>query len=191
MKQKTLLLFQLFLAVFAVYAVLKYTGNQRLYIPLTCLFTMFLIGKVETAVTEKDKKEQKRKARAGKGAEEKRTFKLNDFFNYQGVMDTYYEVKDYYRKINSPDAFNMVVDEGGHQSTKKNREALYAFFQKHLDLPGTTEDLEVSVFSPEQLNVTKTGQVLTDLNGKTVFSLNKVEAEEKLKLIRTAKLKIF
>jgi hypothetical protein len=61
MKQKTLLLFQLFLAVFAVYAVLK-----------------FLIGKVETAVTEKDKKEEKRRARAGKGAEEKRTFKPVD-----------------------------------------------------------------------------------------------------------------
>ena len=57
MKQKTLLLFQLFLAVFAIYAVLKYSGNQRLLVPLTCLFTMFVLGKVETAVAEKDKKE--------------------------------------------------------------------------------------------------------------------------------------
>lgn len=78
MKQKTLLLFQLFLAVFAVYAVLKYSGNQRLYVPLTCLLTMFLVGKVETAVTEKDKKEEKRRAKAGKEAEEKRTFKPVD-----------------------------------------------------------------------------------------------------------------
>ena len=78
MKQKTLLLFQLFLAVFAVYAVLKYSGNQRLYVPLTCLFTMFLVGKVETAVTEKSKKEEKRRARADKRAEEKRTFKPVD-----------------------------------------------------------------------------------------------------------------
>ena len=78
MKQKTLLLFQLFLAVFAVYAVLKYSGNQRLYVPLTCLFTMFLVGKVETAVTEKDKKDEKQRARAGKKAEEKRAFKPVD-----------------------------------------------------------------------------------------------------------------
>ena len=78
MKQKTLLLFQLFLAVFAVYAVLKYSGNQRLYVPLTCLFTMFLVGKVETAVTEKDKKDEKQRAKAGKGAEEERTFKPVD-----------------------------------------------------------------------------------------------------------------
>lgn len=78
MKQKTLLLFQLFLAVFAVYAVLKYSGNQRLYVPLICLLTMFLVGKVETAVTEKNKKEEKRRAGAGKRAEEKRTFKPVD-----------------------------------------------------------------------------------------------------------------
>ena len=78
MKQKTLLLFQLFLAVFAVYAVLKYSGNQRLYVPLTCLFTMFLVGKVETAVTEKDKIEEKQRARAGKKAEDKRMFKPVD-----------------------------------------------------------------------------------------------------------------
>ena len=61
MKQKTLLLFQLFLAVFAIYAVLKYSGNQRLLVPLTCLFTMFVLGKVETAVAEKDKKDQNKK----------------------------------------------------------------------------------------------------------------------------------
>jgi hypothetical protein len=78
MKQKTLLLFQLLLAVFAIYAVLKYSGNQRLYVPLACLLAMFVVGKVETAVTEKDKKDEKQRAKAGKGAEEKRTFKPVD-----------------------------------------------------------------------------------------------------------------
>ena len=78
MKQKTLLLFQLFLAVFAVYAVLKYSGNQRLYVPLTCLLTMFLVGKVETAVTEQDKKDKKQKVRADRKAAEQRTFKPVD-----------------------------------------------------------------------------------------------------------------
>lgn len=78
MKQKTLLLFQLFLAVFAVYAVLKYSGNQRLYVPLACLFTMFLVGKVETAVTEQDKKGEKQRARAGKQADKKGMFKPVD-----------------------------------------------------------------------------------------------------------------
>ena len=74
MKQKTLLLFQLLLAIFSIYAVLKYSGNQRLTIPLTCLVAMFLVGKVETAVTERDKKTNDEKARKRKQIEEKTTF---------------------------------------------------------------------------------------------------------------------
>ncbi|MEJ2431589.1 MAG: hypothetical protein P8075_22150, partial [Deltaproteobacteria bacterium] len=57
---------------------LKYSGNQRLYVPLTCLLTMFLVGKVETAVTEKDKKDKKKRVRAGRKAAEQRTFKPVD-----------------------------------------------------------------------------------------------------------------
>ncbi|MFC2124549.1 alpha/beta hydrolase [Bacteroidota bacterium] len=108
----------------------------------------------------------------------------NDFFSFQGVMDTYIEVKDYYTKAGAPDAVNMVVDEGGHQSTKMNREALYAFFQEHLNLPGKYSDIEVTPFEPEQLNVTKTGQIQADLKGETVFSLNKKEAKQKAAAIR-------
>lgn len=78
MKQKTLLLFQLFLAVFAVYAVLKYTGNQRLIVPLACLVTMFIVGKVETMVTESHEKEEDKKARARKGVEDRKGFKPVD-----------------------------------------------------------------------------------------------------------------
>jgi hypothetical protein len=48
MKQKTLLIFQLFLIIFAFYALLKYTGSQRFLIALACLISMFVVGKVET-----------------------------------------------------------------------------------------------------------------------------------------------
>ena len=78
MKQKTLLLFQLLLAVFAVYGVLQYTGNQRLIVPLICLVAMFLVGKVETAVTESDKRKEDKKIKAGKKPEEKGDFKPID-----------------------------------------------------------------------------------------------------------------
>ena len=78
MKQKTLLLFQLLLAVFAVYGVLKYTGNQRLIVPLTCLVAMFLVGKVETAVTESDKRKEDKKIKARKKLEKKEDFKPID-----------------------------------------------------------------------------------------------------------------
>jgi hypothetical protein len=53
MKQTSLLLFQLFLIIFAFYALLKYTGSQRFLVSLTCLASMYVVGKVETDHTER------------------------------------------------------------------------------------------------------------------------------------------
>ena len=72
MKQKTLLLFQLLLAVFSIYSVLKYSGNQRLIIPLSCLIAMFLVGKVETAVAESEKRKEDKKEKRRKRLEDKK-----------------------------------------------------------------------------------------------------------------------
>ena len=66
MKLKTLLLFQLLLAVFAFYSVLKYTGTQRLAVPLFCLLGMFVVGKVESMVTEGDEMKEQKKTAATK-----------------------------------------------------------------------------------------------------------------------------
>jgi len=60
-----------------------------------------------------------------------------------------------------------------HESTKNNREALYTFFQKHLGLPGDSEDVETTPFSVEELWVTPTGQVGTSFDCEPVFSLNR------------------
>jgi hypothetical protein len=51
MKQKTLLLFQLLLAVYAFYAVVTYTDKLQLWAPLLCLIGMFIISKIEGRVT--------------------------------------------------------------------------------------------------------------------------------------------
>jgi hypothetical protein len=45
MRRVTILLFQLFLAIFAGYAVMHDVPNENLLVPLTCLVTMFLLGK--------------------------------------------------------------------------------------------------------------------------------------------------
>jgi membrane protein insertase Oxa1/YidC/SpoIIIJ len=44
-RRMTFLLFQLFLAIFAAYAVMYSVPNENLLVPLTCLITMFLLGK--------------------------------------------------------------------------------------------------------------------------------------------------
>ena len=45
MRRMTFLLFQLFLAIFASYAIIYHFPNEKLLVPLTCLLAMFLLGK--------------------------------------------------------------------------------------------------------------------------------------------------
>ena len=52
MRRMTFLLFQLFLAIFAAYAVMHNVPNENLFVPLTCLVTMFFLGKHPQAQTE-------------------------------------------------------------------------------------------------------------------------------------------
>ena len=52
MRRMTLLLFQLFLAIFASYAVMYSVPNENLLVPLTCLITMFLLRKHPQTQTE-------------------------------------------------------------------------------------------------------------------------------------------
>ena len=45
MRHMTFLLFQLFLAILASYAVIYHFPSENLLVPLTCLIAMFLLGK--------------------------------------------------------------------------------------------------------------------------------------------------
>jgi len=82
-----------------------------------------------------------------------------------------------------------VEDDAPHASTKKNREAMYAFFQKHLNNPGSSADLEITQLTADEMRVTGTGVVSTSLGGETVHSLNLKEVQllqNKLQAARSA-----
>ena len=68
-------------------------------------------------------------------------------------------------------------DDARHAFTKKNDEAIYAFFQQYLELPGDPSENDVEVPTPEELQVTPTGQISTSLDGRFVFDINKEETE--------------
>lgn len=104
-----------------------------------------------------------------------------DMFSIQGARETALEVSRIYQAYDQKENFGMVEDDAPHASTKKNREAMYAFFQKHLNMPGTATDEDVVILNPEEIKVTPSGQLLTSLQGETVFSLNRRGTEEKLK----------
>ena len=111
----------------------------------------------------------------------------NDMFNIQGAKETAAEVSRIYAAYGKPDNFGRAEDFGVHESTKKNREAMYAFFQKYLDQPGNPADEEVPRLTKEELQVTTTGQLATSLGGETIFSLTKKEAEALTRNRQTAR----
>ncbi len=106
-----------------------------------------------------------------------------DFFNIQGARETYQEVKKAYDIFGKEDNISMTEDDAPHDSTRKNREAMYAFFQKHLDLSGNSADEEVEFLTPDELKITETGQVSNSVGGKTVFDINSSETENLLQKI--------
>jgi hypothetical protein len=111
-----------------------------------------------------------------------------DFFSIQGARETYSKLKEIYNLFGKPDNIQITEDSGGHGYTKKNREAMYAFFQKHLQLPGSSTEDEVDFATAKELQKTSTGQLVNSLGGETVFSLNKKEATkfiDELEISRT------
>lgn len=99
-----------------------------------------------------------------------------DFFPIQGAIETEKEVKRIYKAYGKEENFYRVEDDAPHAVTLKNREARNAFFQLHLQNPGSAEDIEIEMLTEAELQITKTGQVSSSLGGETVFSLNKREA---------------
>lgn len=95
-----------------------------------------------------------------------------DMFSIQGARETRDEVSGIYNTYGAGENFYMVEDDAPHESTVKNRESMYAFFQKFLNNPGSPADLETEVLAMEELRVTPTGQVSTSYSGETVYSLN-------------------
>ena len=111
----------------------------------------------------------------------------NDFFSIQGTRETYDEIKDVYSIFGKPENITKTEDDYHHGYTKKNREAMYAFFQKYLDLPGSPDEEEVELLSEQELQKTKTGQLASSGENETVFSLNKLQAENYLKKLDGAR----
>jgi cephalosporin-C deacetylase-like acetyl esterase len=100
-----------------------------------------------------------------------------DFFSIQGARETFEEAKLAFRSLGAENKLDMVEDDSGHGYTRKTREAIYRFFQKHLSQPGDPSDEEFPVIPVEEITVTKTGQVSNSLGGESIFSLNRALAQ--------------
>ena len=113
-----------------------------------------------------------------------------DFFSIQGVYETFAEVKKVYDIFGKPENIAITEDDHGHGYTRKIRESMYAFFQEHLNLPGSKEEEEVEYLTEKELQTTTTGQISTSVkDAETVFTLNEKEAEKKIGTLQQARKK--
>ena len=110
-----------------------------------------------------------------------------DFFSIQGARESFAESKRMYDAMGAAEKLIMVEDDTVHRSTVKNREAMYAFFQKYLENPGSPDDLDVEVLAQEELWVTQTGQVRTSLKGQSVYSLNSEVVENQIETLEISR----
>ena len=84
----------------------------------------------------------------------------NDFFDVRGTAETYEEVKRFYELLGEGDKLQLFVGPTNHGYHRENRDAMYEFFARQLDL-GTpaVENDDVQLFTDAELQVTPTGQV--------------------------------
>jgi len=103
-----------------------------------------------------------------------------DFFSIQGAREAYAEVQQAYQALGGPENLQMTEDDLGHGYTRKTREAMYGFLQKHLNLPGDSTEEPVTFLSGEELRVTQTGQVLNSLGGSTISDVIREQSAGRL-----------
>jgi dienelactone hydrolase len=97
---------------------------------------------------------------------------------FQGARDALWESKKAYTAFGKAGNVDLVEDDYKHWMTPKIRLAIYAFFQKHFNLPGNSTEEKTDLPSGMDLVVTPTGQMATYKGGKMIFDLNKKESEK-------------
>jgi cephalosporin-C deacetylase-like acetyl esterase/pimeloyl-ACP methyl ester carboxylesterase len=102
-----------------------------------------------------------------------------DFFDIQGTWATFREAKRVYGLYGFPERVDLMESDTDHGYPKSHREAMTRFFKRWLqgrDEPVTEPDFPIE--KDADLLCTRTGQVIEDLKGRSVFDLNAEAAAE-------------
>lgn len=102
-----------------------------------------------------------------------------DFFDQQGTWTTYREAKRIYGLFGHGESVDIAEFDTPHGYPKPQREAMVRFMRRWLlgkDEPVTEPDFTVA--KDADLHCTRTGQVLEDLKGRSVFDLNAERMKE-------------
>ncbi len=130
----TLLLFQLLLATFGIYAALKYSDVAKLFVPLTCLLLMFFVGKLEGRLRRKELEEESTPKEHDQSAERRDEF------------DTIKYILWGKNELMLVDAVHSVLRDLGLQVTKTSK---YPTIDRIVTIPGTHMTFGMQVIGSE------------------------------------------
>jgi dienelactone hydrolase len=102
-----------------------------------------------------------------------------DFFDIQGTWNTFREAKRIYTILGFPERVDLIEADAGHGYPKLHREAMARFMSRWLkgeDKVIVEENWPIE--KDQTLWCTRSGQVLDDLKGKSVFDINAALATE-------------
>jgi len=110
----------------------------------------------------------------------------NDMFPFEGARETYEEVKRIYGIYGAQDNLKWITGPGGHGNLGPISPQILGFFLHQLKgAPDTPADFKPErVASPQDLQVTPTGQVSTSIGRETIASI--VRREEQLRPVKPA-----
>ncbi len=96
-----------------------------------------------------------------------------DFFDIQGSWVTYREAKQVYGMIGHAERVDLIEYNDKHGFSQPRREAALRWMRRWLrGVDDAPVEVPGPIFAEEQLRCTSTGQVLSELRGKSVFDLD-------------------
>jgi dienelactone hydrolase len=102
-----------------------------------------------------------------------------DFFNIDGTWDSFREAKLLYGKLGHSDRVAIAEFDTKHSYPRPQREAMVRWMRRWLlGKAGDVSEGEIPTRPQRELWCTRSGQVLEDLKGKSVFALNAERARE-------------
>jgi len=104
---------------------------------------------------------------------------IQDFFPIRGTRASFEEARRVYKVAGAKDNIQLFEANDGHGYTKPRRESAYSWFGKHfLNLSGPVEEREMRPELDQTLQVTSSGQVVTDYpDAESMSSLNAAFAQ--------------
>jgi cephalosporin-C deacetylase-like acetyl esterase len=101
-----------------------------------------------------------------------------DFFDIQGAWTTFREASLIYSKLGHGERIAMFEYDDKHGFSKPRREAALRWMRRWLQgIDGAASEGDLKPFTDDELQCTRSGQVLEDFKGRSVFQINSLVAK--------------